>query len=113
MDSSRFLTRLDVVNTGIMDYLRQAHAGKYGEKLDRRYKLNVYHECNAKMNDERENSRSRLKVLDRSQPKRTRTLHAVGTRSAPSLSFCPLPMKEESFTFATTWVKSGPWILQP
>ena len=56
MDSSSFSMRLDVVNTGIMDYLRQAHAGKYGEKLDRRYKLNVYRECDAKMNDERENS---------------------------------------------------------
>ena len=108
MDSSSFSTRLDVVITGIIDYVRQLMQGIRRGKFDRRYKLNAYGECDAKMVDKRENSRLHLK--------RTRRLHAVGTCLAPSLSFCPtiheggvfhLCHKGEEWTFDSAAITSS------
>ena len=113
MDNSNFATRLDVVNTGILECIRSMlMQGNENKKIrPEMYKLNVYGEFDSEllMNDRIYGAYMKVPALS---SKRTRILPAARTCSVHSLWFSPLATKAGPFDFVIK-VKNGPLIPQP
>ena len=113
MDNSNFATRLDVVNTGILESIRSMlMQGNENKKIrPEMYKLNVYGEFDSELLMNENIYGAYMKVLGLSS-KHTRILPAARTCSVHSLLFSLLATKAEPFN-SVIRVKNGPLIPQP
>lgn len=110
MDSSRFSTSFDIVNTGILDHVyAKLTPGSPDMIRPELYKLNAYGEILRNPN-RIQDLHSHLQVLDRSS-KHTRTLLAVKRCSVHLLLFSLSLMKAAPCS-SVTGETSGPSILQ-